>query len=223
MSTRGAIIFIGPDTFGGSVKALRLYQHCDTYPTNILPVLKDVLKATRKKAEEHHTDHIAYRMRNVPFKFETCIIPAELLAGVYIGETTTGFGLSAHIEHSMGLRSAELGELDAGTLSELFGNHGDLEWVYVVNSIDRSIRVFGGGFTGELPETFFKQGTVNPECYSEDLVEDYRDKALASIKSATRSLNRIGFPVNPARQSGRRAAIAEQRARVHGQHPTSGQ
>lgn len=216
MSTRGSIIFIGPGTFGGGVEGIRLYQHCDTYPTNMLPSLRKVLKATRKKAEEHH-EHVAYRMKGAPFNFATCVIPAELLAGVYIGETTTGFGLSAHIEHKMALKSDDLGSLHPDTLSELFGNHGDLEWVYVVNAMERNIRVFGGGYTGELPVTFFEAGTVDPESYVGNLVEEYQDKELARIKSATRSLNRAGFPVNPKRQSGRRAAHAAQRERMHKQ------
>ena len=214
MSTRGAIIFIGASNYDGTgTKAVRLYQHCDTYPTHLLPLLLDTLRSVRKKSAEHW-EHVSYRMpKGAEFDFATCPINAEMLAGCFIAAGTTGFGMAAELEESTYLESDIMAQWDHETHSKVFGNHGDLEWIYVVNAIDRSIKVYGGGYTGTEPASKVAQGTVEPLSYCEVLNEDYQVIEAARIKSASRSLSRIGFPINPRRESGRRAAHAAQRAR----------
>jgi hypothetical protein len=214
VSTRSAIIFIGANNYDGTgTKAVRLYQHCDGYPTNVLPTLRDTMRMVRKKMEDHW-QHISYKHPRSKFNFLTVPIHAETMAGCYIAEETTGFGMGARFEEAVYLDSDDLRTYDEETRRKVFGIQGDLEWIYVVNSIERSISVFGGGYTGSAAWDTVTGGTVNPLSYVENLVDEYQDAEAARIKSATRSLSRIGFPINPVRLSGRRAAHADQRARL---------
>ena len=214
MSTRTTIVFIGANNYNGTgTKAIRLYQHCDGYPTNVLPTIRETLRVVRKKSA-HHWQHISYRNPRKKFDFLTVPINAELMAGCYLAEETSGFGMGAHIERSVYLETDIPEQWDADTKEAIYGDHGDIEWLYVVNSIDRSIKVFGGGYTGDHPTDTAAKGTVNPLSYIEHLVDEYQENEGARIKSATRSLSRMGFPVNPERQSGRRAAHAAQRERL---------
>jgi hypothetical protein len=215
VSTRTAIIFIGANNYDGTgTKAVRLYQHCDGYPTNVLPTLRNTLKVVRKKSEDHW-QHISYKHPRAEFDFLTVPIHAETMAGCYIAEETSGFGMGARLEEIVYLDHDIIADHDEETLRKIFGNQGDLEWIYVVNSIDRSITVFGGGYTGKgACETVSAGEKVNPLSYIKNLVDEYQESEGAVIKSALRSLSRIGFPVNPERESGRRAAHAAQRDRL---------
>lgn len=208
MSTRATIVFIGPNGQGAS--ATRLYQHCDGYPSNVLPNLKASLKAVRTKAMEH-AETMTHRERGARFDFDTAELHVGLLTGAYIFEETTGFGMGAQLEESMWLESDDYAQFDTATSLQLFGNHGDIEWLYIVNSKERSIRVFGGGF-GPDPQEMVENGMTDPMRYVDDMADDYKVKTAAQIRSACRSLSRAGFPVNPRRMSGRRAAHAAQRA-----------
>jgi hypothetical protein len=209
MSTRTAIIFIGSN--GQAATAVRLYQHHDGYPSNVLPTIKATLKAVRKKAAEHaHT--MAYRNAGEKFDFLTTPLHAGLLAGAYIFEETSGFGMGAELESSMYIETDDYQQFDAETAKRVFGDHGDLEWLYLVNAVDRSVRVFSGG--QEWPADMVAAGMVDPMEYVECIVDDYQERTAAQIRSACRSLSRAGFPVNPKRLSGRRAAHAAQRAKL---------
>lgn len=215
MSTRTTIVFIGTNGYDGSgTQVTRLYQHCDGYPTSVLPTILDTLRAVRKKAKAHwHRFSYNRKHGEKDFDFFTTPINSELLAGCYIAEETSGFGMGARFEDTTYLETDEASKWDEETQGKVYGNHSDIEWLYVVNAIDRSIKVFGGGYTGDLPRHTAASGIVDPMSYVEAMDADYKDKEAASIKKAILSLGRIGFPVNPKRQSGRRAAHAAQRAR----------
>jgi hypothetical protein len=213
MSTRGAIIFVGPHTSGGGIKATRLYQHCDTYPTNMLPALRNVLRVARKTIEDY--DRVRHPERYTSgreFNFHTVEIPTDLLVGKYIGETTDGYGMSARLEKSIMLQTNALESWDALTREGIFGLQSDIEWVYLVDTFERSIRIFGGGYTDKAPYELVNE-IVDPMSYVTCLLPDYAEREAKRITSAVRSLKRLGFPVNPQRKSGRRAAHAAQRAK----------
>jgi hypothetical protein len=95
----------------------------------------------------------------------------------------------------------------------IFGDRTDLEWIYAINSIKRTIRVYGGGYTDEKPHLKVASGVVDPINYVKYLHWDCRETYAKQIRAAIRSLGRIGFPVNPKRTSARREAHAAQRAR----------
>jgi hypothetical protein len=191
MSTRGIIVFKGTGKYSNS-QAYRLYQHCDSYPTAMLPVLRDVIRKAEKLAAEG-TDMMGSQYPVTP----------EMLAGLTVGEQTGIFGMGARIEYT-------------GTTSEpLYGNQGDLEWIYVIDTDAKSVNVHGGGYSGDSAEEKVAEGLVNPLSYIEKLCEEYQAKESRAITSAVRSLKRLGWPVNPSigAKTGRRAAIAAQKER----------
>jgi hypothetical protein len=171
------------------------------------------MKAVRKKMAEHW-QHVSYRHPGVDFDFLTVPINAETLAGCYIAEKTSGYGMGAHVEDAIRLQTDVIATWDDAAKQKVFGNQEDLEWVYVVNAIDRSIKVFGGGYSGK-PAWQYTGKTVDPMTYVENLVEECQKSEGKAITVASRSLNRFGFPVNPQRKSGRRAAHEAQRAKFH--------
>lgn len=194
MSTRGIIVFKGTGKYNNP-QAFRLYQHCDTYPTSMLPVLRDVIRKAEKAAVKgSEMMHSAYG------------VTPEMLAGYMVGESTDIFGMGAQIEYT-GPR------VDGNDEGGLYGNQGDLEWIYVVDTDAKSVNVYGGGYSGHLTSEKVAEGMVNPLSYIEDLTEKYQVKQSRVISSAVLSLKRLGWPVNPALKTGRRAAIAHEKAK----------
>jgi len=211
-----SIVFIGANGYDGSgTQATRLYQHSDGYPTNVLPTILDALKGVRKKAVKHWESSFTRpdRQGEKDFDFFTVPLNSELLAGCYIAEETSGYGMGARFESTTYLETDIQAEWDAETAKKVYGDHGDIEWLYVINAIDRSIKVYGGGYDGGWPADTAAKGTIDPLSYVDDLTDEYQVSEAAAITKATRGLNRIGFPVNPKRASGRRAAHAAQRAK----------
>ncbi len=197
MSTRGIIVYIGKGKYS-TPQGFRLYQHCDSYPTGILPLLKTVIR----KAEKCVAAEDSGRRTVTP----------EMLAGFTVGEQTGIYGMGAHIEEAK--PALHISNEDA--IFELLGNQGDLEWVYVVDTDAQTINVYGGGYSNTCPEGFVKAGTVDPLVYVENLIEEYQEGEAKRIKSAIRSLKRLGWPVNPPKKgkTGRRAAIEATKAKA---------
>ncbi len=189
MSTRGIIVFKGTGKFSDP-QAYRLYQHHDSYPTQMLEVLRDVIRKAEKLAVE------GSEMMQSPYA-----VTPEMLAGVMVGETTGIFGIGARIEYTGG---------DSG---DLYGNQGDLEWIYVVDTDSKSVNVYGG-YSGHLPSEKVAEGLVNPLKYLSCVTEEYQLRESKRITSAVRSLKRLGWPVNPnVGKTDRRAAIEAEKAK----------
>ncbi len=180
MSTRGLIVFVGADR-NGVLRGFRLYQHCDSYPTNTLPVIRDTIRKAEKLAVKGRE-----RMRDDSYS-----VTPEMLAGLYVGENTSVFGMGARIEAYSALETLERDEIVG-----LLGSQFDLEWIYVVDTDLNSVNVYGGGYTGASPGTFIDAGTVEPLEYVQNLTEKYQEREAKKITSAKRSLARLGWPVN---------------------------
>jgi len=197
MSTRASIIFIGPDYFNKHVTwAIRLYQHADGYPAHVLPTLQNAMAAVRAKMAAHW-QRTAYNHPGVEFDFFTVPINAETMAGCYVYEETSGYGMGAHIEEMVSPQTCGLPLWDDETREKVFGYREDLEWVYVVNSIDRYITVFGGKYSGLPAWTYTGGATVNPTKSLEGMVEKYQETYGKKIEVASQGLKNLGFPVNP--------------------------
>jgi hypothetical protein len=205
MSCRGTVIFMGTK-YGGSTDVVRLYQHCDAYPSRTLGFIKDSLKAARRKAKKGFNNYLTTKSRP-EFYFREADVSASLMAGSYIGETTDSWGMSVELEYDRPLRYVEppqgmtyrarLSDMTVPELEEIFGNHGDLEWVYVVNSITASVQVYGGGYQNTDPLTIVYQGTVDPFLEIEGLKEEYEVRTRQAIRSKIRMLDNLGYGVNP--------------------------
>ena len=196
MSTRGIYVLVGASN--QVPKGIRLYQHCDMYPTQALPLIRNAIRKAEKllvKGRDRFGSGMGYT------------VTPDMLAGLLIGENTSIHGMGTSIEESRQLVAVTPGEIEG-----ILGNQGDLEWVYVVNTDNQTVNVYGGGYTGEIPAEFLKAGTVEPLTYVENLIEEYQKDEAKAIKSAKRSLARLGWPVN--RKFGRRAAIEAEKAKA---------
>lgn len=95
--------------------------------------------------------------------------------------------------------NAELEETFAEKLElteKHLGNQWDLEWIYIVNTKQKTIDVYGGGYTGESPESHVKSGLVNPLSYVEVLYDDYKESEKRHINNVVFDLLSIGYTVN---------------------------
>jgi len=169
MSTRSAIIVKGQGLYGGAC-ATRLYKHCDGYPTDNLPLIRDAIKlASRLQAES-----------NKRWK-ESKGITVDCFSGAVVAASLSVYGLAAQVEET------------AKDIASVCGNQGDIEWVYIVDLDAESVKVYRGStYRGE----FLKRGTVDPCVYADSISEEYKASEKRAIQSAVRSIKKLGFKVN---------------------------
>ncbi len=179
MSTRGIIVFVGNGPYSNPT-GIRLYQHCDSYPTHTLPLIRKAISRAKREAKEENGTAFGAGQRYRP--------TPDVLVGFYIGETTSIYGMTVRIEEHKSVTVDEV--------STILGNQGDLEWVYVVDTDARTVRVYGGGYIDETPDRFLEAGTVDPMVYTDALIDEYQAPEGEKIAAAMRSLARIGWPVN---------------------------
>ena len=86
MSTPTIIRFLGSGNYREDSKVI-LYRHNDGDPVTQLRVLARIIRQAATKAHEYRS--------NAPHIADRCKITPSTLAGLYIGETTTTFGMVA--------------------------------------------------------------------------------------------------------------------------------
>lgn len=173
MSTRSVIVVTGK-TIRGQDRTTRLYKHSDGYPTGNLPIIATAIEWAK---DQRAKGEKYLRMDRV----------VDFIAG----KTDFG-GTGARLEESYS---------EAFHPSHL-GSQGDLEWVYVVDCDDEAVYVFGGGYTGELPQKAYYKGTVEPRTYIKQLKSEYQYRELQAIEEAIAAIEATGFKVNPSRLRG---------------------
>jgi hypothetical protein len=72
---------------------------------------------------------------------------------------------------------------------------GDLEWIYTIDLDSKTIKVFGGGYTGKTPDVAYRKGPVNPLKYADQLKSEYQDNERESILQSVNQLKALGFKV----------------------------
>lgn len=175
MGTRAILVF------EDSLTVERLYQHSDGYPTSVLEDLdKTVVALSCLKAE--------YLAKWGGNEFGGSASLGAAMAGVYIGQSTTVYGMAARLEATV-MRQA--------TAEEIYGDAGDLEWIYVCNPYDRTIKVYGGGYTGLGPEVTVSKGTVDPTVYVKCLREECQESERLEIEASVKAITDLGWTINP--------------------------
>jgi hypothetical protein len=175
MSTRSIIVVHGPSSYR-SVQVYRLYKHSDGYPTENLRIIAEAIERGNALVEESQ-DRFSGRQ---PFT-------SEMLTGLIIGAATSVYGMGAHLEHEA---NKDLSAAD-------FGNQGDLEWIYIIDTGARTVKVYGGGYTGEGPARTVAKGTVNPTSYAKHLVKEAQAETRELIKQRVARVEAAGFKINP--------------------------
>lgn len=196
MSTRSIIVITG-DGKRGTAQTTRLYKHSDGYPTGNLPIIAEALAKAKEQCKE----------TNERFQIDNPRGPSvEQVTGLLIGSATDTYGMGARLDDD--------GDGKTAVYNEKFkpkhlGNQGDLEWVYVVNLDNNTVKVFGGGYTGDGPQSAYKKGVVDPREYATQLKEECQANELQEIETAIKAVEDAGFKLNPKRKSRKKNKPAE--------------
>lgn len=177
MGTRSVIVVTGEKNYSGN-QTVRFYKHYDGYPTGNLPIIAKALCDGAAKIAEHQAELKTQK----PGKFCT-----ELFEGLLIGAATDVYGISARVEE----------KYEEEFRPEHLGNQSDLEWLYLVDLKEKTVEVFGGKYTGNLPQSHYRKGSVKPEKWLENLRPEYVDAEREQLNCAIRDIEQAGFKLNP--------------------------
>lgn len=191
MSTRSIIVLTG------AAETIRLYKHSDGYPTGNLPVILEAIENGQRLTKEH-----AER-----FKENPKLISVDTLCGLIIGAATSVYGMGARIDSY---------DDDEAVYQEHFepkhlGNQSDLEWIYLINLDNQTLSIFGGGYTGEVPQVAFKNGEVDPVSYTKKLYPEYQDREAKETRELVSKIEALGFKVNPNSKTKRSKVVPMKR------------
>lgn len=168
MSTRSIIVITNKE------KTIRVYRHYDGYPTSALEVILKSIKLISSAGDTN--------LKKLEEKLGLDLNPDNLAQSV--------------------LKVAELrkdcleGEYNEAFKPEHLGNQGDLEWIYVVNTDTHTVNVYGGGYTGNIPQHAYAKGTVDPLSYAKRLYPEYQEQETLAMKVAMREIEELGFKIN---------------------------
>ena len=189
MSTRSIIILTS------KTKTVRVYKHCDGYPTGNLPVIAEAIQKTlgSKKGAVKKLE------KKLGMQFDVDNLAQAIL---------------------------KVAELDKSNLEEQFssslkpkhlGDQSDLEWIYVVDVDAKTVNVYGGGYTGNLPQVAFRKGVVDPMSYIKALYPEYQKREGDFIQEAINEIIKVGFKLNDSnkKSKGRKVISGGAHARKH--------
>jgi hypothetical protein len=163
----------------------RLYKHHDGYPTGNLPVIFEALRNVQAQCDQAELD---YGGKYTPKVGQT--------VGHLIGAATSVYGMGATVDD--GYSKASFSE---DLKPEHLGEQCDLEWIYIISLEDKTISIYGGGYSGKTPQVQLEKGVVNPISYVKSLLPEYRKAEKTRIEIALKQLEEIGFKI--AQKKGR--------------------
>jgi hypothetical protein len=188
MGTRSVFMVTGCGEHQTGNRTIRLYRHWDGDPRESLRVL---VEATEK------AEGLGFGWNSKPWRegdppvtladmnaetFADCIIAASLC---------WSRGFEAWYDDAEGQQAI----FPKGISNEMFGNQGDLEWVYVVHVHKRSIDVYGGDYG--CPEEHLARGRVEPaDAHAAQLKDEYQTAARAAVNAHLDRLLDFGWNVN---------------------------
>ena len=182
MSTRAQIKITGKKQYGSGNTAIWIYKHHDGYPSahGMLGILANAVE----KAEEAIADQRAHRLA------AECL-PVGMAAFIQAETADTQRGFLAEIE-------GETSVVNDNTFA-----HGDLEYFYEIDLLEKSIEVFGqdgtkGDFLSGTPTDLKAAGRCQIELYPRRLLPDYRDETIAGIDDCLARLRAAGWRVKGA-------------------------
>ena len=171
MSTRSIIIVTGMTSEEPRVETtVRFYKHCDGYPSGTLPIIRLAIEVSKILTGQAKCQNI-----------------------VQFFKTIAKLPLDQDFDKSC--RKKAYYEAAPFLLSHL-GNQVDLEWIYILNTNDNSLKIYGGGFKNISPQEFIQRGLANPEVYVNSLYPKYREVELEIIKQSVLDIEKTDFSVN---------------------------
>jgi len=189
MSTRSVIVVTGK-TYSWNKEAFtaRLWKHSDGYPSENLKLIADALSQTKKVAKEH-TDRFN----------EKLVYPATLALGKLIGACTSFYGIGAVVEE----------EFAESYKPSHFGNHGDAEWLYLIDLEKRDVSIFE--CSGDS-QASVKKGVSDPYNEVKGYYENVQERCKAKISDVVNKIVELGFTFN-GRKTKKKAAKASAKSK----------
>ncbi len=202
MSTRAVIVVTGKNRpyRPSGYKTVRLYTHSDGYPTNNLRVvLKAIRLAENLVAEEQiHLPGADPR----PAAIED--LDAETMADLVIAASVGWYGASAKVDEDWDTTGDQARQVRAVYQEKAerrhFGNQGDLEWAYLVDTEKRVVRVY------RVHSHYIRLVQVDPRSYADELLDEYQEKERYEIALAMDQIVEAGWTINrPVKKRAKKA------------------
>ena len=171
MSTR-SIIFVT-----NQKESYRLYKHSDGYPTGNLPIIKQAIEEVQQLQPE---DDDRFMSRSNDRYAVSCLV------GKILGAATSEYGMGAYIEE----------DYYDGFNSEQLGNQWDLEWIYILDPIMKTLKIYGGGYANCSPQQHLANGYADPVAYADRLIEEYQDRERQEINKLVSEIMALGYQIN---------------------------
>jgi hypothetical protein len=188
MSTRSILIIVGTDNHGLINHQTRIYKHCDGYPTHTLALFVDAIKQAKKQIKEYIAQ-FEKEPKNAPK------MNVSQIVGLLIGSATSVYGQGIEVQKELSDKQV----FGINALSEeILGNQGDLEWIYVLNVTEKTLKVYGGQWTGKIPSDHVAKGVVDPFLEVTKKMDEYKEETRQRLEKTIKDLNRLGFKINPA-------------------------
>jgi len=173
MATRSMIIITGKDEY--HTQTYSLYKHSDGYPTGNLPIILDAIKRAKEIVAASNE-----RMKKFNSKREERTIQPNMLTGLVIGAATSEYGMGAALEESYQTE-----------FKPEMVDHGDIEWMYLLNTDDNTLKIYGSDYD---------KGYKDPMAYIQCLRDECQDDEAKETKDLLAKIKKAGFTVNPEKK-----------------------
>ena len=190
MSTRSIILVTGKN------ETTRLYKLSDGYPTGNLPIIADALNKANEQCKAHSKKWDCEKTPSV-----------DQVVGLIIGAATCEYGMGARIDQNWDDDSQAV--FNESFKQTHLGDQSDLDWIYIVNVDEKSVNVYGGGYTDCSPQEHFKKGFADPVKYANQLRDEFIDDERKAIKDAVKAVQATGFSVNEPKGRGPKSATKQ--------------
>jgi hypothetical protein len=213
MSTRSIFVVTGkPSRFWGEHQTVRIYKHCDGYPTDNLAVLVD---ATEKANNLIFANNDGVEQDN-SYRLSLETLGARTFADCIIASTLSAHGgFRCQIDGDENTRSnsgldEKLAIFNEPLRDSHFGNQGDLEWIYVVDLKKRNINVYA---CGEDAAEAAKGPPTDPLSYADQLIPEAQVEERSEIAARMDKLMDMGWTINEGKKGkpkkSRKKAVAK--------------
>jgi hypothetical protein len=175
---------------------VRLYKHSDGYPTDVFANIIQTTESAECYIRNNASLLTVFREDGQCPGLDE--MPSGGFAAQLIAAGNTWDGSAYRFDDADPTPAIDTGPLR----DDHFGNHGDLEWVYLIDVKSRLVTIWGGRY-GATQE-HFARGPTDPRKYADALGVDYREQERATIAAHLVTLRAAGWRVNPTAKTIRR-------------------
>lgn len=186
MSTRSVVVITGLTTVSkdnvpsieeqkkgvNGTRTIRIYKHCDGYPTGNLNVIAETLLALKKSYTPNRAAHSFCEIAGGSTRIDE----------EYYNGKQDGFAI-----------------YDTDVKAKHFGGQGDVEWSYLLDLEKKQVKVFSrlkDWTKDDRPSDMFSRSPIDPLSYVFELYEEYQEAEKEHIKESIRKIEEFGFTVN---------------------------